>query len=119
MLQQALEQMIRDRGWSVASEGRVITAVRDGDELVVAFLRHGDAKDYVERVADSSAILAAVLLEKTPAAEVVLLEEAGVTCFAREEVEDVVVMALMDKAGAGSAPFLQLLERGEALGRSR
>lgn len=112
MLQQAVEQMLRDRGWTVASEGRVITAVRDGDEAVLAFLQRGDAKDYAERVAESSAILAAVLLEEVPDAEVVHLEEAGIACFAREEVEDVVVMALMKKAGLETAPFFQLLKRG-------
>ena len=112
MLQQAVEQMLRDRGWTVASEGRVITAHRDGEETVLAFLQRGEATDFADRFAESSAILAAVLLQEIPDGEVVHLGEAGIACFAREEIEDLVVMALMKKAGLETAPFFQLLERG-------
>jgi len=112
MLQQAVEQMLRDRGWAVASEGRVITARRDSEETVLAFLQRGEARDFADRVAESSAILAAVLLEEIPDAEVVHLEEAGIACFDREEIEDLVVMDLMKKAGLETTPFFQLLERG-------
>ncbi|HKZ89678.1 MAG TPA: hypothetical protein VJ300_05405 [Thermoplasmata archaeon] len=110
MLQMAVERLLQDRGWSVSSEGRVTTAHRDGDEAILGFLEPGDAMAFADRVAESSAILCAVLLGAPSEEEVEHLEAAGVTTFSREAIEDVVLDSLLRREGVEASPFLILLE---------
>ncbi|HKZ98124.1 MAG TPA: hypothetical protein VJ326_00815 [Thermoplasmata archaeon] len=112
MLQQAVEQFLRDRGWAVASDGRLIRAEKDGEEAMLGFLLLGEAVGYLERVADSEAALGAVLMDAIPEAEVAQLEEAGVTCFPREALEDVVLSAWLRPDDLDASPFVRFLEGG-------
>jgi len=112
MLQQAVEQLLRQRGWEVVSEGRVVTATKNGGELVIGFVTQSEATAFAARIEGSSAVLAAVLLEPFADDETLRLEQAGISCFSREEVEDVVVNALQGRADVGDVPFAQRLEGG-------
>lgn len=110
VLQQAVEQVLRERGWTVMTDGRVLAGEKDGEEALLGFIRRGDATAFVDRCAESSAALGAVLMEPLPADEIARLEEAGVACFSREDMEDVVLMAWFQKGELAAAPFVRFLE---------
>lgn len=109
-MQQAVEQLLRTRGWTVVADGRVLSAEKDGEEALLGFLLPGEASEYADRCAESSASLGAVLLEPLGEAEVARLEEAGVACFSRDETEDAVMMAWFHKEDLEATPFARFLE---------
>jgi hypothetical protein len=110
LLQQAIEQFLRGRGWTVVADGRVLAAEKDGEEALLGFLQAGEASSYVDRTADSAAALGAVLLDGVPDDEVARLQEAGVSTFRREELEDVVMGAWFGKPDVDASPFVKFLE---------
>lgn len=110
VLQQAVEQFLRERGWTVVADGRVLAARKDGEEALLGFIQRGQTPAFLDRCADSSAALGAVLIDPFPDDEVARLEEAGIECFSREEMEDVVLMAWFKKAELVASPFVRFLE---------
>lgn len=107
VLQQAVAGILAASGWSVTSEGAIVLGTRDGAELILAFLRRGEATAFLEAREGSSATLAAVLLEETSPDEAEALEAAGVACYSREEAEEAVLAAWLGRGGTSElARFL-------------
>lgn len=110
MLQQAVEGRLRELGWSARSEGRVILAKREGTGVILGFIGTGEAPGFVDRCETSTASSAAILLEPIPDPEVVMMEEAGIVCFPREDIEEFVVAGLLRRATAAGSDFVRFLE---------
>jgi len=110
MLQQAVEGRLRELGWSVRSEGRVLIAEREGSGVILGFVHAGEARGFIDRCETSTASSAAILLEPVPDSEVVMMEEAGIVCFPRDDVEEFVVASLLRKAVAAGSDFARFLE---------
>ncbi len=109
MLQQAVEAFLRGQGWTVDSQGHVLSATKEESELVVGFVGPGEASAFADLCEGSAASLAAVLMGDVSDGDVVHLEESGVVCFLQQEVEDLVLASWLDPKKMHSSSFAQFL----------
>lgn len=109
MLQQAVETFLRGQGWTVESEGHMLSAAKDESELVLGFVEPGEAPTFADFCAESSASLAAILMQGASDADAVHLEESGIACFPHEEIEDLVLANWLDSKKVRSSTFVQFL----------
>lgn len=108
MLQKVVEQILRDLGWAVHSDGRLLAVQTPRGTFVIAFVSEGQLEQFLELHRDSEASLIVVPGYELSSAERSMLRMAGVAEWAWDDVEADAVSILVGKKSAAGTVFASL-----------